>query len=571
MRRRISRKFDRMHTEKPEELCALLVRIPKKTCPRIDIPTPLYKKIVEWRPVLGRFEPLAALFQVIAFSHARDEDWHTGGDCVGVPLPHALVFACFGMAPQTGHNRDLNAGVLLEFYRRAVDSDFDWSGWHGGKGKARVTKSHGLPDRILRGIKEALLGPGDYEHWTYLISGKSASDRNLTAALRQERRRHVRGTIPVVDPPETTTRIQSYLNELPQQLFGHGSHGIFRPKKIDEALEVVGNGAVDKSAVNESAVNESAVNGSAVGNGDNNESWRDQQRRILFWIRTFPKPLYLPCDRFPRQRADHQNQAMNLPTPVRRSFYTGRDYELDLSKAHLASCVPVARREGMAVPTLKRYLQANLRGDTDLLEGGDLWLDLASYLEVNGPIDKKRKVVKRAYSLVYGKAAGRLWYQLLKEWKRLTGRWVGSTTPFKKLGRHPLIKELLQARSQLRQIIDKRGGLEDVRGRLVPLSAWDATKKKENRWRGVLAYVNASFEQALLYPVFEEALAERRREGPSRFQIWLYQADGVTVRIHRKYDHRPQIKRLQEAVAKQADELGVPTELEVDYSVSDAS
>ena len=81
-----------------------------------------------------------------------------------------------------------------------------------------------------------------------------------------------------------------------------------------------------------------------------------------------------------------------------------------------------------------------------------------------------------------------------------------------------------------------------------------------------MAYVNASYEQELMAALFEEARDERERDGQTRFEVWLYQADGVTIRIDRRYSHANQIERLQKAVASRAEELGVPTELEVDYT-----
>lgn len=55
------------------------------------------------------------------------------------------------------------------------------------------------------------------------------------------------------------------------------------------------------------------------------------------------------------------------------------------------------------------------------------------------------------------------------------------------------------------------------------------------------------------------------RDGNTRFKVWLYQGDGVTIRVHRDYTHEPRIARLQKAVKARADELGVPTRLEVGW------
>ena len=522
----------------------LLGRSPLGSYPRNDLPTELYESIVEWRPIIADSEPLAAVLQMNLTAHQRDDEWEKEGNCTGIVFDHKKIFAAFGMMPKTGYNRGINSGMLKEIYRRKVDQEFRLTDWNGDEGKARVIESHGIPREIVQKAKQVMLGPDDYDDWTYLISGKTASNPNWTRELRKQRRDLIAENEPVIEPPECARRIQEYLNTLGQQYFGHGAHGNLRPEKLDEAIWAVAD---------------------TVGE----EQRRDQELRKLYWVRKFPQPLYLPCDRFPRLKADYANQAMNLPSTVLRSIYTERDYELDLSKAHLASYVPVAKREGLEVPTLEKCLQANLRGDEELLEGGDLWTDLASSVNTDVFDDPKalRSAVKRSYSAVYGSGRQNVLYRIYEKYGKLTGDYPGEgLEPLRPLLSHPLMEELLETRDKLELLINERGGLEDANGRFIPVSAWDQTKRKENRWRGVMAYVNASYEQELMLPIFEEAWDERERDGQTRFKVWLYQADGVTVRIDRRYSHANQIERLQSAVAEEAAELGVPTELEVDYT-----
>jgi hypothetical protein len=523
-----------------EEIQALLERdVDGSVVKYFDAPDELYDRIIEWRPELKEHEPLMAIFQKNLLDYHRDDDWTGEGDCTGMKIGHEFVFAAFGMAPQVGWNRGLSAAVLLEIYRRKVDKDFRHSGFSHENNKARIITAHGIPTDIITGAKRAMLGPNSEESWTYLINGMDAGDRNFKGARRKERREKIKDQDPVIEPLESARRIQEYLNGLPQQYFGHGSHGNLRREQLVKAAE----GAAEFSQ----------------------ERRRDQANRKLIQMRTHPQPLYKYCDRFPRQKADPYNQAMNLPAKLRRPMYTGRDYELDLSKAHFGSYVPVAKREGLEVPILEEFLEADLKGDEALLTRGDLWCDIASHLEVEGPMKPKRSTSKRAYSLVYGKDEGGLPYQLLKEWGRATGEWFDTTERFEAIYEHPLMEELLETRDKLEAIITSRGGLHDANGRFIPLSAWDETKKKENRWRGLMSYVNASFEQELMLPIFGAAQAERERDEQTRYEVWLYQGDGVTVRIDRRYAHEPQIARLQEAVADRANELGVPTKLEVDW------
>jgi hypothetical protein len=522
----------------------LLGRTPAGEFPRNAIPSPLYKDIIEWRPVLGEAEPLAAIQQHNMMSFRRDPDYNCLGDCTGVPISHERIFQAFGMTPQAGWNRGINSGMLLELYCLMVDAEFDWTKWNGENGKARVITKHGIPSEIMHKAKETMLGPGDYDDWTVLVNGRSANRRTWTAELRKERLNDIEENEPIIEPPEATKEIQAYLNGLDQTTFSHGGHGILCGDVLDRGIE---------------AVQETIAE----------EQRRHQELRKLYWMRKFPQPLYLPCDRFPRLRCDYHNQAMNLPSEVLRSMYHERDYELDLSKAHLASYVPVAKREGLGVPTLERYLDANLTGDTELLMDGDLWMDLAMTVDADvfDDIQALRDAVKRAYSAVYGSGRQNILYRIYQKYGKFTGHYPDEgLEPLRPILDHPLMQELLETRDKLELIINQRGGLENANGRFIPLYAWDETKKEENRWRGVMAYVNASYEQELMLPIFQEARSTMEREAYTEFRVWLYQADGVTVRMHRNArNHSDIIVRLQSAVEEKARELGVPTELEVDY------
>jgi hypothetical protein len=526
------------------EIQALLEREPDgEVVKYFDVPDSLYDRIMDWRPELKDYEPCAAIFQKNLLDYHRDEDWHVETDCTGIPIPHTFVFGAFGMAPRTGWNRGLTAAMLLEIYRRTIDKHFRWSGWNEKNGKARVVKDHGIPDDITALAKHSLFSPAMEESWTYVITGKDAGNRNYTSVLREKRRTELEDNDdPVIEPPAVAKEMQEYLNGLDQAFFGHGGYGKLRPEQLAKASEAA-------SEFRE-------------------EQRRDQANRKLVQMRTHPQPLYDFCDRFPRLKADPYNQLMNLAAELRHPLYGGRDYELDLDKAHFASYVPVVRREGIEVPTLAKYLTANLRDDEDMLQKGDLWWDLASMVDEDAFPHRSalRTAVKRAYSSVYGSGVGNMLFRILELYAQLTGHWPDEgTEPLKAILGHPLMDELFETRDKLEVIINQRGGLEDANGRFIPLDAWDREKKKENRWRGVMAYVNCSVEQEIMYPIFREAREEMKRDGKTRFKVWLYQGDGVTLNVHRDYSHEPQIARLQKAVKQRANELGAPTRLEVDW------
>jgi hypothetical protein len=74
---------------------------------------------------------------------------------------------------------------------------------------------------------------------------------------------------------------------------------------------------------------------------------------------------------------------------------------------------------------------------------------------------------------------------------------------------HPLLEEIYRVRDDVAEHINEEGGMVDAFGRRIELSAWDGEKKPENRWRGVLAYVNCTYELALIYECFKLAIEER--------------------------------------------------------------
>lgn len=513
---------------------ALKKRTPTGDFRRLAVPTSLYERIVDWQPAVGRHAPLAALLQYNLFAWRRDETWSGEGRQVGILLPHELVFASFGFAPSTAYNQGLNSKMLLQLYRREVDPAFQWTGWNGKNGKARVIKAHGIPREILDAAEKMLLGLEERKDWRYLIDGRSASTRRIGAKLNKDRREAIREATPKIPPPSASKFIRRYLNSSSPQHFRHGGYGVFRPTNIESAV------AEATSSIQ-----------------DSRRRW--QELRKLVSIYSFPQPLHLHCDFSPRLKPDHFNQAMNLASDVRRSLYTDRDIELDLAKAHLSALVPVAKREGMESSVLHRHLRASA-------EGEDLWETLAASFSSEHAWNAQaaRSAAKKTYALAYGASDGALLHEMSTCYGDATGdhRRHDAFSPVLECD---LVKEVRRLRDDLKGLINARGGLTDVEGRFIELSHWDDAKAPGKRWRGVLSYVNASYEQALMKAAFDVAQKERDRSQRARFRIWLYQADGFTLRVASKASPQRQVERLQRAVAEKAEALGVPTTLEVGW------
>jgi hypothetical protein len=113
-------------------------------------------------------------------------------------------------------------------------------------------------------------------------------------------------------------------------------------------------------------------------------------------------------------------------------------------------------------------------------------------------------------------------HKICSDYAAYGGTYPDSHEPLAGLRSHPLIAELLETRETLREIINEEGGLFDATGRFIPLSAWNGTKAREDRWRGLLSYINASYETEIIGAAFEEARKEREREARTKFKIWLY-------------------------------------------------
>ena len=256
---------------------------------------------------------------------------------------------------------------------------------------------------------------------------------------------------------------------------------------------------------------------------------------------------------------------MNLASELKEAIKIDRDREADLAKAHLGSLVPIAAREGIDMEVTRSKLKASMDGEIDL------WWELANTFTNEVKYEKAaRSSAKRFYSAVYGADENEILRRVCFEYAEQSGVQL-DFEPFRPLLEHEMAEEVLEVREQLREIINRRDGLEDATGRFIPLNAWDDTKKEENQWRAVLAYVAASFEQELMGEVFDCAQAEldaaAEEDRRKRFWIWLYQGDGCTIRFGSRVSdaERTRIqRRIQERVDERTEELGVVSTLEIE-------
>jgi len=517
----------------------LLDRSPLGSVPREAFSQEAYDEITEWRPIVEEAEPLAAVLQLILTSDLRDEDADIDQPCTGIPLWHELIAAAFGFTCRQ-HAREemgVNTMQLIQLYRKYVDSDFHVSKYDPKTGRARILLAHSIPPFIIQTVEETMLTHNPNKD-IRLIGGERVKTRgNYDAKLYKRRVKDVEENDPEIPIPEYVQKMQEYLNDYRTEDFSNGQWGFLQ--SLDKAFEAAHTTPDAKK--------------------------RRQLIRTLRRIEDHPQPLYKGADFFPRLAAERYNQLMNLPSKVLRAVYVlGRDAEVDLSKAHLACMAPVAEKNGIEAGLLREYLNRNLDEDNF-----DLWMDVASYFDIED-MAAGRKAAKKLYSVPYGSSENNMVREMRNAYEKnadMQGEWE----KVKPVLKHPLVGELFRIREGLKEVIEDRGYLVDAAGRKI--QAGMMTHREEGAWKSVLAYTNASFEQKLMWPIFREATEEKawaseKSHRRPKFRIWVYQSDGVTVRIGSKASNDKQITRLQEAVSEKAEELDIPTKLEVDYTAT---
>ena len=503
----------------------------KPLTPWLDVPKFTAELTLDRYPALKDNPGHRALFQNIMMGRHNER-----GNGQGVFIKWELIAQHYGLKPwEIDKELSFNTGDLIRWFCIDMGVDMDEvviEAIHQ-KGLARTITRDWIDDDVYLAWKEAMLDPYTKRDWINWINGRKVGTRTASKTRERERRDEIMAQEPTITPSDQLKEMRDYMNGRSQKLFSRKGSGVFCEENLQPAIDV----AKDIT----------------------NEEVSDGQLRALYTIRAHPQPLYLYCDRFPRLKSDHWNQAINLKREIRSALYTGRDVELDLAKAHLSGFIPVARKLGYDMPMLREHLECSLVGDIDL------WTDIASYMDDEMLPDAKarRKAAKKTYALVYGSSVNNYKYQMLKAYANAACTEMTTQDAVEDVTDHRVIEEILAVREEIQAQINADDGLEDAHGRFVSLSAWDDVKRKDDRWRGVLAYTNCSYEQELISAIFDVAIQEEESDGRPRFQIWLLQGDGLTIRLARPRYREDVVRELQRAVKARADELGMSTALEV--------
>lgn len=258
------------------------------------------------------------------------------------------------------------------------------------------------------------------------------------------------------------------------------------------------------------------------------QSDADNQLDLLRAIEDEYKPFYQPTKHSIRIFPFSENICC-LQRDVRKALIQGWT-EFDLKSAQLAIAAKLWN-----LPEVSKYLE----------EGRSIWADLYTTFGIEKEKNPRAKdYFKEAlYAVMYGASKTKV-AQILSPLQQ---------NAFDLFISNYIIRIMWNAREEQLKRINLNKGMEDCYGRWLEL-------KKESSCRSILAQVSQAMELLLLSGVVELAIQEKHTQS---FTITLWQHDGFAVQFRREAQKEYWQKRITEVVADKAQELGVPTTLEV--------
>jgi len=220
-----------------------------------------------------------------------------------------------------------------------------------------------------------------------------------------------------------------------------------------------------------------------------------------------------------------------LPKRLRQLALAG-GVELDLKAAQLAIVSQL-----WDVPSLREFLADR---------NHDIWGELLGSMTT--PMERKPVLKVSVYGIVFGMGASKAQETLAVGTDKDKGVGeVGAAQFFS----HPLVHDLLAARSRVLQRIRVQRGAEDAFGRWVATD-WD---RKSKTWNvpSVAAQVVQSWEVRLMLSLVPVLRAERQ------LYCLSFLHDGLTVWCGDETKRERHLRKLQEAVQGEAAQWGFPT------------
>ena len=272
-----------------------------------------------------------------------------------------------------------------------------------------------------------------------------------------------------------------------------------------------------------------------------------------------PKPVYHWVEGSARLFSDGYSLA-TVKSSLRRALLPGL-VEVDLRNAQAAAFAKVMRDYGLAVPLLDNILRM----------GDSLWDVILQALGIPTTDLVYRSAVKTGtYALCFGSRWARVFNEEFTDlsWREQQALLAEDALQqfrrrlARKFSRVPVIAEMLQARNELFQRMERRQiDLTDAYGRVQVLGETDETKLMAP---AAFARVLQSWEQRLMEPVRQVALGTQYSS--HAVAILIYQHDGASLRFRRQDEITPKLRKLQADVRSHALSLGIDTTLEVKYA-----
>jgi hypothetical protein len=408
-------------------------------------------------------------------------------------LPHETVAALVGANACSGRFR---SGAWFELFNKKL-FPLRESGWNYSKREARVIDPL-IPEEIHAARDhEVLYGIAKGDEHVLLIDGTNVSQRRYERLIRQYKARMLEQAAEGrADHPAAS--LLQYLNTNGHRSFARTVRANL-PNLFERASEL------------------------SPG------PQRDVVMRVLAEVQECPMMLYGTSERTTRVHALGSTVHL-LPREFRKLALSGCIH-LDLQACQLAIVAVL-----WEIPTLQKFLARKKQS---------IWTMLLEYLSL--PPSYKSILKTTLYSLLFGMGKRRLMRQLAEGDGSEQGIGNKKARRFKK---HPLIAELLEARSKARRRVTETGGAEDAFGEWI--------SKRDYNARSVLAQTIQSWELKLMMAVLPIIEGEK----DAWILSWLH--DGIAVKVGDPTKKERVIRKLCDAVEDEARKYGFQTRLEVE-------
>ncbi len=450
---------------------------------------------------------------------------------------------------------------LLAAIRRIIGRDrrgrwrLEWSEAYTGK-QPRLVKELRWPPSILQAIeRERRSTPWDGQRRVYWNERTKAGEpRRFDPAQYQAK------TNRELDELEASLRVEAHpIVEVNQVL------GVLQgapPNALSRLLKANFHRAFDRLDEIKAEMMRRAAGEQDAGAREKLQSaalrFYDHQLRCLEAIKETSRPRYFVSPNSPRlfPISDHLTA---LTADVRRTLLEGL-VEVDLVSCHLAILAKIL--------DLKR-VRTFLEGKESIWDYLFRTMRLQSVAK-EAPLRKRIKDVLKQeglYPALYGRQRGQI-IQCVDD--RLTDALVGTAHAGKLTGigrrfvQDPMISEILSATADKLREIGRSGSLLDVDGRRIalPTHHGDIQLSLKANPKTALCYAAGVIELKLMTAIVRLQQKQQSR----RFQILLWQHDGVSLHIKDKSRVERVLGEIKTAVAEEASRLGVHTHLEIEPS-----